>query len=95
MLVFRRYIKQSNWTKDNEFEALTSDDILIWDAYKRGFVKWEFLIDADVKIGIYSDAFKALKNKRLVATLVKMQDAETLDEIEEILKKAKFKEVIE
>jgi hypothetical protein len=103
MLSFRRFSKQWYWQSNKKIGA--KDDICITSDAKDGGVYWEFSIkqidfsrtsrSSALKIQIFDDAVKALRNKKVVNMLIAMEGVSTLDEAEIVLREHKFKEKID
>ena len=101
MLTFRRFSKQWYWEANKKMGS--KDNILIADSCKDGGVVWEFEIqrvdwdingDGALKIVMFEDAVQSLKNKKVVKSLIEIEGIEQLDNVETVLKKNGFKELI-
>ncbi len=100
MLEFRRFSKQNYW-KNNK-KAGAKDDIMFGDYCEDGGGDWEFSIEEEdfgneetaLKIKMYNDTVKCLKNPQVIKSLIEMERKTTLDQAEVVLKDNGIREVI-
>jgi len=104
MLTFTRFSKQWYWENHRKHFKDFKDNIFVIDRCSNGGCKWEFMIrqydfgiddTQAVRIEMFDDGVTSLKNSRVVKMLVDLKGCSTLDNAEIILRKHKFKEIIE
>jgi len=103
MLTFTRFGKQWYWKDHKKHFKDFKDGISIVNRYSDGGCEWEFMIrqydfDIDgtqaVRIEMFDDGVVSLKNNRVVKMLIDLEGCSTLDDVEIVLRKRKFKEII-
>lgn len=98
MIQFYRASKQSYWLNKS-----IHDDIMLGDYLKEGKEGccWEFMIVSEdvglgksIKVEIFEDAVKALRVKKVVMALTKLEGLKYLDDVEQVLESFGIKQII-